>query len=218
MRRDLSHFLIAYSLAMGRRPDPRAPPALRARRRPHGLLRLLRLGDDARGGRPGRRHQAALLPPAPGDAAPAPHLRQIGVAILGIIVGAEIFVREVSGAERDARRAPLSWSRCSSRRSPRSCRRSSTRCSGSGRARTRWRSATSPVRWCSSPPSRCRWASLFATWQLNATGAGQRRARAGQRHGLLPHAADQAHPHVVVAGRRRVRVLRLSRLRVGFAK
>ena len=45
-------------------------------------------------------------------------------------------------------------SRWSSPRSPPSCPRSSTRSSGSARARTRWRWATSPARWSSSRRSR----------------------------------------------------------------
>ena len=41
-------------------------------RRPAALLRLLRVRDAQGRGRPGRGHEAALLPPSPGDAAPAP--------------------------------------------------------------------------------------------------------------------------------------------------
>ena len=74
MRRDLSHFLIAYGLAM-------LAAVVHVRALHYALAAglmlfyaLLRVGDAQGGGRPRRGHQAALLPPRPRDAAHLPDL------------------------------------------------------------------------------------------------------------------------------------------------
>ena len=128
MRRDLSHFLIAYALAMvaGVRARPRA--ALRARRRPHALLRLLRLrrpcaaeGDLGEDTKPLYFHRHPEMPhtvphlPADRRRSRRHHRRRRDLRARG------------RDAQHDARRRAAGASRCSSRRSPPSCRRSSTR-------------------------------------------------------------------------------------------
>ena len=74
MRRDLSHFLIAYALAMVAGVIHVRALHYGLAAGLHALLRLLRVGDAARRGRPRRGHQAPLLPPRPGDAAHVPDL------------------------------------------------------------------------------------------------------------------------------------------------
>ena len=158
MRRDLSHFLIAYALAMG--------AGLIHVRALHyalavGLIAFygyyvwetLRSEGDLEGEtRPLYFHRHPEMP----------HryriFLQIGVALAGHRPRRRDLRAGDRDAQRDARRRAPHRVRCSSRRSPPSCRRSSTRCSGSASARTRWPSATSPGPWCSRAPSRCRWA------------------------------------------------------------
>ena len=72
-----------------------------------------------------------------------------------IIVGAVAFVDAVEHVASTPRRQPGAPGARRSRRSRPSCRRSSTRSSGSARARTPSRWATSPGRWSSSRRSRC---------------------------------------------------------------
>ncbi len=115
--------------------------------------------------------RAAPPPPARPRAAPAhptpPRLRIVGAPGRSspsacIIVGA-VALRRRRRATSPSRSA--STRRCwpsSSRRSRPSCPRSSTASSGSARARTPWRWATSPARWSSRARSRPSVALVFA--------------------------------------------------------
>ena len=93
-----------------------------------------------------------------------PRLRIVNIQVITalglIVVGAAFFVGAVSDLSTQLGVDRRCW-RWSSPRSRPSCPRSSTRSSGSARARTRWRWATSPARWSSSRRSRrsSRWCS-----------------------------------------------------------
>ncbi len=151
------YFLIAYGLAMAAGLDPGAPRQVDPLAAAAGRLRLSTSGETMRAEgdlegetKPLYFHRHPVMP----------HRRriilQVLVATVGIVVGARALRGRGADAERLAGRRPAARVAAPHADRHRAAREVQLGDLGAGRARTRWRSATSPGRWSSRARSRCR--------------------------------------------------------------